>query len=261
MLGRGALQRSTRGPNSTASALVRVARPSPLPAMAPQPQPHPSLERFVETGKKVIGAGLNYRSFAAKEGLTPPPEPVIFLKATSSYVKAGQPMQVSPSDQVNAEVELGIVIGRRCARVGEGEAMDCVGGYCLALDMTNVTLLNKLRASSGPWALAKAFDSACPVSEFVHKDKLPTPQNTRIWMKVNGELKQDECTSDMIFPIVHLVSYVSHFMTLEPGDVILTGTPAGPCPLRPGDVVECGLDSVHCALQLKFPVEAAPAAP
>lgn len=123
------------------------------------------------------------------------------------------------------------------------------------------------------------------MSEFIPKHKLPTPQMTRIWMRVNGELKQvrhradpatvvmiacfaerpfnfaiaqDESTSDMVFSIAHLVSYISHFMTLEPGDVILTGTPAGPCPLRPGDVVECGLDSVHCALQLKFPVEAAP---
>ncbi|XP_034230467.1 acylpyruvase FAHD1, mitochondrial-like [Thrips palmi] len=228
--------------------------------MAPTQQQQ-TLERFVETGKKVIGAGLNYKSFAAKEKLPHPVAPVVFLKATSSYLKAGRPLQVPAGDQVNAEVELGVVIGRTCSRVSEQDAPDFVGGYCLALDMTNITLLNKLRASSGPWALAKAFDSACPVSDFIPKDKLPTPQMTRIWMKVNGELKQDESTSDMIFPIAHLVSYISHYMTLEPGDVILTGTPAGPCPLRPGDAVECGLDSVHCAMQLNFNVEAAPSAP
>ncbi|KAJ1520288.1 hypothetical protein ONE63_004489 [Megalurothrips usitatus] len=205
------------------------------------------LENFTETGKKVIGAGLNYRSFAASEKLPLPDEPIIFLKATSSYSRLGEDLQVSATDQVNAEVELGVVIGRPCRRVSEERAGDYVGGYCLALDMTNITLLQRLRAASGPWALAKAFDSACPVSRFIPKEALPEPQNARLWMNVNGQVMQDDSTSGMIFPIARLVSYISHFMTLEPGDVILTGTPAGPCPLHPGDTVECGLGSLVSA--------------
>ena len=122
--------------------------------------------------------------------------------------------------------------------------MDHIGGYCLALDMTDREKQSQLKKKGLPWSLAKGFDTSCPVSDFINKDVIPNPQDVEIWLKVDGNMKQKGNTKDMIFDIPSLVSWVSDYFTLEVGDLILTGTPSGVGPVKPGDVIECGITGV-----------------
>ena len=130
--------------------------------------------------------------------------------------------------------------------------MNYVGGYTLALDMTDRAKQTWLKKRGLPWSLAKGFDTSCPVSDFIPKEKIGNPQDVQLWLKVNGTTKQDGNTNNMIFSIPTLISQISQVFTLEPGDVILTGTPAGVGPVQPGDVIEAGLGDV---IKIKFPVE------
>ena len=154
--------------------------------------------------------------------------------------------------EIHHEVELGVIIGKQGFKIPESQAMQHVGGYCLALDMTARELQGKLKSKGLPWTLAKGFDTSCPVSDFIPMDKIPDPQNVDLWLKVNGQMRQDANTKDMIFSIPYLLSWVSDFFTLEPGDLILTGTPEGVGPVKSGDVIECGLKGVT---EMKFDVE------
>ena len=140
----------------------------------------------------------------------------------------------SSADELHHEVELGVVIGQKGSQIDEKEAMNHIGGYALALDMTDRKLQNEIKKKGHPWAEAKGFDTACPISEFIPKMQIPDPQNVRLWLKVDEELRQDGNTNDMIFTIPHLISYISHVMTLEEGDLILTGTPSGVSPVKKG---------------------------
>ena len=119
--------------------------------------------------------------------------------------------------------------------------MDHVGGYALALDMTARDFQDAIKKKGAPWTLAKMFDTSCPVSGFLAKEKIPDPQNLQLWLKVNGEMRQDGNTKDMIFTIPTLLSYISKYITLQEGDLILTGTPAGVGPVSSGDIITCGL--------------------
>ena len=159
-----------------------------------------------------------------------------------------------PSDtkEIHHEVELGVVIGDTAKGVSESDAMDYVAGYTLALDMTNRIAQNHAKTKGLPWSLAKGFDTSCPISEFVEKSSVPDPHTLHLWLKVNGESRQDGNTSDMMFSVPFLVSWISQHFTLERGDVILTGTPAGVGPVVSGDVIECGLDSL---VKMKFDVK------
>lgn len=130
--------------------------------------------------------------------------------------------------------------------------MNHIGGYCLALDMTNRTLQSKLKSKGLPWALAKGFDTSCPVSNYIPAVEVNDPHNIDLWLKVNGEMKQNGNTKDMIFTIPFLISWISEYYTLEPGDLILTGTPEGVGPVKSGDVLECGLGTLT---KMTFPVE------
>ena len=143
--------------------------------------------------------------------------------------------------ELHHEVELGVVIGKEGACISEAAAMDHVAGYCLALDMTARTLQSELKSKGLPWALSKGFDTSCPVSEFIEKERVANPHDVDIWLRVNDEMRQDSNTRNMIFSLPFLVSYVSRFFTLEPGDLLLTGTPEGVGPVRDGDVITCGL--------------------
>ncbi|PSN46001.1 Acylpyruvase FAHD1 [Blattella germanica] len=212
------------------------------------------MAQFMISGRKIIGAGANYRSLLALKGQSIPENPTIFFKPPSSYIVEGQAIEVPKGFDIIEEVELGVVIGKICKNVSEAEALNYVAGYCLALDMTNGTLVGEAISRGLPWCLGKGFDTASPVSEFIPLEKIPDPDNVEIWCKVNGELKQKANTSDMVFSVSQLISYASQFMTLEPNDLIMTGSPPGMVPVVPGDVIEAGLADI---LKMKFPVKAA----
>lgn len=210
------------------------------------------LRRFVEFGRKIIAVGRNYREHAAELGNPVPKTPLIFLKPPSSYLQQGGKIKLPPGcDELHHEVELGIVISKTGVSIPESNAMDYVGGYALALDMTARDLQNKAKKLGQPWTLAKGFDTALPVSRFVSKTEIPEPDNAHIWLKVDGELKQDGNTRDMIFTIPYLISFISQSMTLEEGDLILTGTPEGVSEVKPGQTIACGLGD---KVDMTFPV-------
>eukprot|EP01147_Barroeca_monosierra_P011132 gene11132-3192_t len=141
------------------------------------------------------------------------------------------------------EVELGVVIKLIGKRVTEDKAMDFVSGYLLALDITARNLQQNAKEKGLPWTVAKGYDTFCPISEFIPKERVVDSADLRLWCKVDGELRQDGNTRDMIFSIPSLIQYISNIFTLQPGDIILTGTPSGVGPIRPGQTISCGLDT------------------
>lgn len=163
---------------------------------------------------------------------------MLFLKPTSSYLASGNIQVPAGCSELHHEVELGVVIGATCRHVSEGAAMEHVAGYALALDMTARDFQSEAKAKGHPWTMAKCFDTACPISAFVARERVPDPARLRLRCLVNGETRQDGSTADMHFTVPVLLSYISRYMTLEPGDLVLTGTPAGVGPVRPGDRVE-----------------------
>ncbi|XP_022784704.1 acylpyruvase FAHD1, mitochondrial-like [Stylophora pistillata] len=213
------------------------------------------LRRFVEFGRKIIGVGKNYRPNGSPQQPPPAQDPLIFLKPTSTYLSPGEKIKIPVGrDQIYHEVELGVVIGKTGKTITESQAMEHVGGYALALDMTDFDLItekNEAIKVTYPWALAKGFDTATPVSEFIPKSAITDPNDVHLWLKVDGETKQDGNTQDMIYKIPHLISFVSRYMTLEEGDLILTGTPEGGSPVKRGQTIICGLGN---KIEMTFPV-------
>ncbi|HWR40649.1 MAG TPA: fumarylacetoacetate hydrolase family protein [Patescibacteria group bacterium] len=182
---------------------------------------------------KIIGVGLNYKSVAAAKGVEFPPEPILFLKPPSSVVGAGADIVIPAMVQQPAgEVELAVVIGRRCKDVTVAAARDYVVGYTLSNDVTAKDHMPK----GQPWTKGKSFDTFTPLGPLLVTDV--DPDRVELVMTVNGQEKQRGSTADMIFSVDRLVSFISGIMTLEPGDVILTGTPPGACGLQRGDRVE-----------------------
>jgi acylpyruvate hydrolase len=146
--------------------------------------------------------------------------------------------------ELHHEVELGVVISKTGRAIKESQVIDeYIGGYALALDMTDRQAQGRAKQAGLPWTLAKGFDTACPISRFIDKSMIPDPQKVNLWLKVNGTIRQQASTADMIFTIPHLISWISQYITLEQGDLILTGTPAGVGPVRAGDEIQCGLGS------------------
>ncbi|XP_005106610.1 acylpyruvase FAHD1, mitochondrial [Aplysia californica] len=212
------------------------------------------LANFREIGRKIVCVGRNYSEHAAELNNPVPTKPILFLKPTSSYVAEGSPIKI-PKDctDLNHEVELGIVIGSRASCISVEEASQAIGGYALGLDMTARDWQNEAKKKGHPWSIAKGFDTSCPISAFVEKDKIKNPNELDIWLTVNGEKRQSGNTRDMIFSVEYLISYISQFFTLEPGDLLLTGTPSGVSRVQPGDVLKAGLGDV---VSMQFKVEA-----
>jgi 2-keto-4-pentenoate hydratase/2-oxohepta-3-ene-1,7-dioic acid hydratase in catechol pathway len=198
---------------------------------------------------KIVGIGQNYRAHAAEMGKGIPTEPLLFLKPPSALLLPDQPI-VRPAGyaRVDYEGELGVVIGKRARAVSVEDALDYVRGYTAVNDVT----VRDLQAKDGQWARAKGFDSFCPVGPRIVAGL--DPRDLRLITRVNGEVRQDSRTSDLIFDVAMLIAFVSRHMTLEPGDLISTGTPAGVGNLAPGDVVEVELEGVGV---LRNPVVAA----
>lgn len=220
------------------------------------------LHHFVLTGKKIIGIDSNYKALIKGNNLIEPEKPPVYLKTTSSYAVEGQNIKIPPRGHLRQDVSLGVIIGgfdqiilgKKMKNIPEDKAVEFIGGYCLTLDMTDINLMKSCLETGLTCALAKSFDTSCPVSRFISKKELPDPANVRIWAKVNGEMKQDSSTSDMFFSIPTVISFISKYMTLEPSDLILTGSPQGGVPVKPGDLIECGLGNI---LTMRFPVKSA----
>lgn len=184
------------------------------------------------TPTKIACVGRNYAEHAAELGNEVPAEPLIFLKPPSSVVGPNQPVvHPSISERVDHEGELAVVIGRRCRNVMEADALKYVFGYTVANDVT----ARDLQKKDGQWARAKGFDTFAPVGPWIDTAFDPTDRTVRCL--VNGEVRQQGTTSLMIYSIARIIAHITRFMTLEPGDLILTGTPSGVGPVRPGDVM------------------------
>jgi 2,4-diketo-3-deoxy-L-fuconate hydrolase len=199
---------------------------------------------------KIICIGLNYRSHVLETGAAIPTEPVVFFKATTSLSGPNDDLVIPlHSSQTDWEVELAVVIGRRATYVSEERALEYVAGYALHNDYSEREWQLE---RGGQWVKGKSFDTFAPIGPFLAtRDEIPNPQALNLWLRVNGEQLQKACTSDLIFGVPTLVSYLSRFMTLLPGDVISTGTPQGvglgltpPRYLKSGDVVELGIDNL-----------------
>ena len=186
------------------------------------------------TPTKIVCVGLNYRAHAVEMGKELPPEPLIFLKAPSALLPPGGEVELPrASQQVEHEGELAVVIGRRARHLRVSEALEAVLGFTCADDVTARDIQRREKV----YAHAKGFDTFCPVGPWVVSD-LADPQALALELRVGGEPRQHASTADMIFPVAEVLAYVSSVMTLEPGDLLLTGTPPGVGPLRAGDAVE-----------------------
>ena len=204
---------------------------------------------------KIVCIGLNYTDHAKEAGLKIPKEPILFFKATSAIVGPNDDLVIPKnSNKTDWEVELGIVIGKQASYVTEETALDYVAGYVLHNDYSE----REFQAErGGQWVKGKSCDTFAPLGPFIAtQDEIDDVHNMAMWLKVNGEFKQQGNTGNMIFSVPFLVSYVSQFMTLLPGDVISTGTPAGvglgfdpPQYLSPGDVVELGIEGLGSSSQ------------
>jgi 2-keto-4-pentenoate hydratase/2-oxohepta-3-ene-1,7-dioic acid hydratase in catechol pathway len=199
---------------------------------------------------KFICIGLNYADHAAESGMKVPPEPIIFMKATSAICGPDDPILIPRgSEKTDWEVELAVIIGNRAKYVSEDAALAHVAGYAVANDVSERAFQTE---RAGQWTKGKSCDNFGPLGPWlVTRDEVADPQNLRMWLKVNGQMMQDGSTRTMVYGVAHLVSYLSQFMTLHPGDVISTGTPPGvgmgmkpPRYLKAGDVVELGIEGL-----------------
>tara|TARA_R110000782_G_scaffold165586_2_gene257501 strand:- start:310 stop:1152 length:843 start_codon:yes stop_codon:yes gene_type:complete len=199
---------------------------------------------------KFICIGLNYADHAAETGADVPDEPVVFFKATSAICGPNDNLEIPRrSRKTDWEVELGIVIGKQAKYISEEEALGHIAGYCIVHDVSERAFQLE---GTGQWVKGKSADTFGPIGPWlVTRDEIEDPQNLAMWLDVNGEAMQRGTTSTMVFGVAHLVSYLSQYMSLQPGDVISTGTPPGvglsmtpPRFLRSGDVVTLGIDGL-----------------
>jgi 2,4-didehydro-3-deoxy-L-rhamnonate hydrolase len=206
---------------------------------------------------KIICIGLNYTDHAAESNMQLPAEPVVFFKATSSLVGPNDNLIIPRnSKKTDWEVELAVVISKKASYISEEEANDHIAGYCLHNDYSEREFQLE---RGGQWVKGKSCDTFAPVGPWLAtKDEIPDVHNLRLWLSVNGKTMQDSSTSHLVFKVPFLISYLSQFMTLLPGDVISTGTPAGvglgqkpePIYIKPGDVMELGIDGLGISRQV-----------
>lgn len=199
---------------------------------------------------KIICIGRNYAAHAAEHDAEVPEYPLIFLKPPSALIGPNDKIHLPPqSQQVEHEAELVVVIGRRGRRIQSTEVSSHIFGYTAGNDVT----ARDLQRKDGQWTRGKGFDTFCPLGPWIETDF--DPADALVSCRVNGDLKQMASTRDMVFDIPRLIAFISSVMTLEPGDIIMTGTPAGVSPLSPGDVVEVTIDGIG---NLRNPVQTEP---
>ena len=213
----------------------------------------------IERPQKIICIGLNYRDHAEEQGIALPERPLLFAKWPNTLIGPGDPIRLPGiSHEVDYEAELAVVIGDRVAQASPDNALEAVRGYLCANDVSG----RDVQFADKQWVRGKSFDTFCPVGpELVPASDVPDPQALRIRAILNGQVMQDSTTANMVFGVAEIVSFVSQAITLEPGDLILTGTPEGvgvfrepKVTLRPGDVVEVEIEGIGV---LRNPVAAA----
>jgi ureidoglycolate lyase len=199
---------------------------------------------------KFICIGLNYSDHAAETGNPAPAEPVVFMKATSAITGPNDNVVIPRNSQkTDWEVELGVIIGSAAKYVPESQALNHVAGYCVVNDLSERAFQLE---STGQWTKGKSADTFGPIGPWlVTKDEVSDPQNLKMWLNINGHQYQNGSTKTMIFTVAHIVSYLSRFMSLQPGDIISTGTPPGvgmgqkpPVFLKPGDKIQLGIQGL-----------------
>jgi 2,4-diketo-3-deoxy-L-fuconate hydrolase len=225
---------------------LRGVDPSSLPLISASQR----LGACVGNVGKFVCVGLNYSDHAAESGMEVPKEPVLFMKATSSICGANdETVLPRHSEKTDWEVELGVVIGTEAKYVSEADALSHVAGYCVVNDISERA--HQLEGT-GQWVKGKSADTFGPIGPWlVTADEVPDPQSLRLWLEVDGRRYQDGSTATMVFGVAHLISYISRYMSLQPGDIISTGTPQGvglgqkpPRFLRAGNVVRLGIDGL-----------------
>jgi 2-keto-4-pentenoate hydratase/2-oxohepta-3-ene-1,7-dioic acid hydratase in catechol pathway len=203
---------------------------------------------MIERPQKIVCIGLNYRDHAEEQGVELPKRPLLFAKWPNTLIGSGDPIRIpSITSQVDYEAELGVVIGRRASRVARDDALDFVAGYVVANDVS----ARDLQFSDGQWVRGKTLDTFLPVGDLVPVADVPDPQALPIRAILNGETMQDSNTANQVFGVAEVVSFVSQAITLEPNDLIITGTPAGVGAFRkpqvwlqPGDEITIEIDGV-----------------
>jgi len=199
---------------------------------------------------KIVCLARTYKRHAEEMGSEMPEEPILFLKPASSVIFDGQSIVIpDKTKEVHHEVELGVVIRKKGKNIPEEKVEDYILGYLLALDITARDIQQKAKLEGLPWAIAKGFDTFCPISNAVPKEKVSDVNNLPLILKVNGVTRQSSNTGNMRYSVEKIVSFVSEIMTLERGDLILTGTPEGVGPINSGDIIEAELGDV-CSLKV-----------
>lgn len=249
-----ALISDVSGPSLSPASLerVRAANLEDLPLVTNNAR----LGACVGSVGKFICIGINYSDHAAESGMEVPVEPIVFMKATSAICGPDDDVELPRGSQKSDwEVELGVVIGRKAKYVLKQDALSYVAGYCVINDLSERAFQLE---GTGQWVKGKSADTFGPIGPWlVTADEVPDPQSLRLWLEVDGHRYQDGSTRTMVFGVAHLVSYLSQFMSLDPGDIISTGTPPGvglgqkpPVYLRPGNVMRLGIDGLGEQRQL-----------
>ncbi len=203
---------------------------------------------MIERPQKIVCIGLNYRDHAEEQGVELPDRPLLFAKWPNTLIASGEPIRIpAVCEHPDYEAELGVVIGRRASRVSADDALDFVRGYVVANDVSG----RDLQFADGQWVRGKSLDTFLPVGDLVPASEVPDPQALPIRAILNGETMQDSSTANQIFGVAEVISFVTQAITLEPGDLIITGTPAGvgafrkpPVWLKPGDEITIEIDGV-----------------
>jgi len=225
---------------------LRQLNPSTLPLVSGSPRLGPC----VGSVGKFICIGLNYSDHAAESGMAVPVDPVVFMKATSAICGPNDNVMIPLNAQkADWEVELGVVIGKEAKYVREEDALSYIAGYCVVNDLSERAFQLE---GTGQWVKGKSADTFGPIGPWlVTVDEVPNPQNLHLWLEVDGHRYQNGSTSTMIFGVAYLVSYLSRFMSLQPGDIISTGTPPGvglgqkpPVYLREGNIITLGVEGL-----------------
>ena len=208
--------------------------------------PNATLLAPIPNPPRIIALGLNYAAHAAEGGRKPPKEPIFFVKASTAVIGPDEPV-VCPQNvgRIDHEVELAVIIGKGGRRISRAKAMEHVAGYTILNDVTARDLQRRDMAASNPWFMSKSFDTFAPMGPcIVLPDEIPDPHDLDLTLRVNGKVKQKSNTSQLIFKIPDLIYHLSKRITLQPGDVISTGTPEGISAIEPGDVMEAEVERI-----------------
>jgi 2-keto-4-pentenoate hydratase/2-oxohepta-3-ene-1,7-dioic acid hydratase in catechol pathway len=207
------------------------------------------IDRNIAIGKLVCLA-RTYKKHAEEMSSEVAKDPVLFLKPASSVIFNGESIVIPKMSKcLHHEVEMGVVIAKRCKNVLKEDALGYVLGYLVALDITARDIQSEAKKKGWPWDIAKGFDTFAPLSDVVLKENVPDPNNLDIFLKVNGELRQESNTNNMSYSVERIIEFISGIMTLEPGDLIMTGTPEGVGEIVSGDVIDAELGDI-CSLKV-----------